>query len=342
MILFRADSSSEIGSGHIMRSLTLANRFKKLNPDIDIHFVCKQLNGHLGSDILRNQFSVHWLDHDLNVQSDAEKTLKIVSELNIKLIIVDHYQLNATWEQFFFPKYKVLIIDDLANRNHTSHFLIDNNFTLNIHKYKNLINSECITFIGTQFSFLRSEFINLKAAMPAQILEPKNVLVFFGGTDPTGETFKFVQQNLNANSGFQFHILFTDANPDKDRLLSLKSIKNFNFYCSPPSVAQLISQCQLYIGSGGTITWERLYLGVTGLVISVAPNQTQIAKDLDSTGVHIYYGEKENIDYASASLELKNLANNPNRLQQMRTQGLHLVQEISDEVLVAILGMPIK
>ena len=57
--VIRVDASLQIGSGHVMRCLTLAQTLK--NNRFEVVFICRKLNGHLIEKIVRDGFHVHEL-----------------------------------------------------------------------------------------------------------------------------------------------------------------------------------------------------------------------------------------------------------------------------------------
>jgi hypothetical protein len=65
-------------------------------------------------------------------------------------------------------------------------------------------------------------------------------------------------------------------------------------------------------------------LGLPGICVSVAENQTQIAENLSAREIHKYIGESKNLtgeDYRAALVEL---ANDPERLSLYYTGSLDL------------------
>ena len=54
--LIRADASHDIGSGHIMRCLTLAHELSRRGHEV--RFICRALPGHLGETIERAGFGL--------------------------------------------------------------------------------------------------------------------------------------------------------------------------------------------------------------------------------------------------------------------------------------------
>ena len=129
-IYFRCDSSSDIGSGHVIRCLTLANFLKKKG--LLTTFICKEIKGNLFNVILKNNHKLIVLPKNKNNQiewdDDADKVIEKVKGLNSisDWIVVDHYHLNKDWEKKISSNfYKLFIIDDLCDRPHYGNVLLN-------------------------------------------------------------------------------------------------------------------------------------------------------------------------------------------------------------------------
>ena len=89
-ILFRADSSSTIGTGHIMRDLVLAEQY----PESKIIFATQDLKGNLNSKILESDYEIQNLD-----SNDVDELIELVQKLSVDMVIVDHYGIDYTFEK---------------------------------------------------------------------------------------------------------------------------------------------------------------------------------------------------------------------------------------------------
>ena len=58
-LFIRTDASIQIGSGHVMRCLTLADELRERGGEV--YFVCRELPGHLGQVLADQGYPVHWL-----------------------------------------------------------------------------------------------------------------------------------------------------------------------------------------------------------------------------------------------------------------------------------------
>lgn len=288
-VLFRADASSAIGSGHVMRCVTLANCLKA-RFQAQVTFACRELPGDFIAWLEQAGFSViHW-------QSDDATYLPALEPFD--WLIVDHYGLDASWETPMRAyAERILVIDDLADRPHDCDILLDQNyFTQSEQRYSQRVPQGCLQLLGPRFALLRPDFQQARVDAFPQGRPPKSrietIQVFFGGSDPTGETLRALHalETLNPLT-LQIDVIVGASNPKNLQVKAFCDAQpNFHFYCQTNQMAPLMAKADLAIGAGGTATWERLCVGLPALVISVAQNQEQISREVAEAGAQIYLG----------------------------------------------------
>ena len=193
-ILIRADASLQIGSGHIMRCLTLAHELSRRGHEV--RFICRALPGHLGETIERAGFGLvllpvppqagrlpesergdllrskneakaatcvqlahaHWLP--VSQVQDAADCVPSIRAFAPDWIICDHYALSADWELAAKAAAgsRLMAIDDLADRPHAADLLLDQNLGHTPADYAGLVPPACRLLTGTRYALLREEF----------------------------------------------------------------------------------------------------------------------------------------------------------------------------------------
>lgn len=304
VVVIRVDSSIEIGSGHIMRCLTLAEQLKKIG--IEIIFICSELAGNMANLIERKGYAVEIFPFIEAIQEDMwkkdlEHTRSILVGLKkqVNWLIIDHYGLDARWESGLrsYAK-KIMVIDDLANRKHDCEVLLDQNLYLDMqNRYQGLVPSHCRKLLGPQYVLLRSEFYEARKKLRDRDGKVRRVLIFFGGSDPTNETEKTLEAIKQLKKAdIAVDVVVGIANPNKGRVQQLcRDLPHTTFYCQIDNMAQLITNADLAVGAGGTATWERCFLGVPSITITVADNQIKTTEVVASLGAILYAGESSTV-----------------------------------------------
>lgn len=158
-----------IGTGHLMRVKTIVNYFK----DYNLVLVGDSLSEALLP--LCTEFS------EITITS-KDKLASSVLALHPALCIVDHYYLDASFEEQLYPYTKVVVIDDLVNRKHQCHMLFDSWVLRHDKEYQSLVNKDCILCVGHDYNYVKEAFSKLPHTV-SKTGRPR-VLVNFGGSDP--------------------------------------------------------------------------------------------------------------------------------------------------------------
>lgn len=323
-ILFRVDASNEIGTGHVVRCLTLADALSEKG--ILSYFVCKTHEGNLIDKIQKRGFKVfelptvkyersdlahsHWLGS--TILDDAILTLESIKGFEFNWCVVDHYALDTRWEEKIREQIpKTIVIDDLADRVHLCDILLDQNFfgdsTLN--RYDKLVNTDCKKYLGPQFALIKKEFQVLSKIKNLR-KQVNRILVFFGGSDLTNQTKIALDAICDISLDFKIDVVLGTNYQWETSLFEFKKKPFVKFYKNLPDLSDLMNNADLMIGAGGTTTWERLSLGLPAIVVTTAENQKKINESLADKRLHIHLGEFQRItqcDYKNALVEvLKN------------------------------------
>jgi len=302
-ICIRADASTAIGSGHVMRCLTLAAELRSRGGDI--LFLCRDLFGSLANHIQREGFKISLLPEQqdrFDWQIDCSAVIQTIIErrVDIDWIIVDSYLLDWHWETALRPFCKkIMVIDDLANRRHECDVLLDQNYYFDKStRYVNLLPSGCTALLGPQYALLRTEFIEARYSLQPKELSVKRILVFFGGSDPTNETMKALQAFESVDlSDISIDVVVGISNCNQDVIRKMcQSITSYNFHYQVDNMAELMAKSDLAIGAGGSASWERCFLGLPTIGIIVADNQEQLVNDLAAFGAMINLGRSNRVD----------------------------------------------
>lgn len=312
VVAIRVDSSEQIGSGHLMRCLTLAERLRK--DGADVHFISRDLAGSLHRLVEAHGFPLHLLpqhEEDPNLtgyaawltvsqEVDAEETGEILSRMQpVNRLIVDSYALDAVWEQRMRPLVReIFVIDDLANRPHDCDVLLDQNYYREMrHRYDGLVPPHCKLLLGPRHALLREEFYEVREHLRERDGVLRRILVFYGGSDVTRETEKAIRALVQLQlPSVVVDVVVGGSNSRRAYIKELCAAHDFlHYHCQVSNMAELMAHADLCLGAGGTTTWERCFLGLPAIVTAVAENQIRVSEDCAAVGYICYLGRWDEV-----------------------------------------------
>ncbi|MCY1344668.1 UDP-2,4-diacetamido-2,4,6-trideoxy-beta-L-altropyranose hydrolase [compost metagenome] len=306
-VIFRVDASIDIGTGHVMRCLTLADMLS--NFGFECRFVCRDHPGSMMRLIRHRGFAVselprpkeqvechagepahsHWLGVDW--QTDARQTLSAIGRVRAAWLIVDHYALDWRWERFLRPSIQhLMVVDDLADREHCCELLFDQSLGRSEADYRLLVPSDCQLLVGARYALLRPQFLGKRAYSLARRrdAEPRRLLVTLGGVDKDNITERVLcslyacalPKEADIIVVMGAHAPWLDAVRGRAARMPWKT----RVVSNVDDMAALMSDADLAIGAAGGTSWERCALGVPTVMMVLAGNQREIAGKLASAG----------------------------------------------------------
>mgnify|MGYP000049337758 CR=1 FL=1 len=306
-IAIRVDSSNIIGSGHIMRCLTLAKELEKHHARI--LFICKEHPDHL-SQILKGQgYAVKLLEASTSETmpyahsswlagdeaDDAKQTSAAIQDYYndpADITIVDHYGIGKRWEETIRERNgKLVVIDDLSDRPHHCDLLLDQTYDKSPQSYDGLVNQSCRLLLGARYILLREEFNQYSSkqivlARKNVDFHAINVLVMMGGTDPQNLTVEITRSLLSLTYIKKISIILSSQAPHLQSVIALfTDIDRVTIYVAPDNIADLMLENNLAVGAAGGSTWERCRMGLPTLTIISADNQNEIGYKLAKENV---------------------------------------------------------
>jgi len=260
-ILIRVDSSSVIGTGHIMRDLVLAKQY----PNSNIIFTTQDLEGNINHKIEEANYKIEVLKSNNIDELDV-----LIKKLNIDLLIIDHYEINYEQEKQLKTKnlnLKILSFDD-TYKKHYCDILLNHNISADEKRYKNLAPDFCELRCGANYTLLRDEFIEEKKIKREKIYD---MFVAMGGADTANlniEILKLLPQNLKVS------VVTTTANRQIEALKEFtEDRENIFLFINSNEIAKLINQSKFAIVTPSVTVNEVYFIDIPFLAIKTADNQ---------------------------------------------------------------------
>lgn len=331
-VIFRVDASIAMGTGHVMRCLTLATALRKRGACIQ--FITRAHSGHLGDMLVRDGFEVTllpapneskltgyaaWLGVDQN--EDASQTIAVLESQQCDWLVVDHYGIDRAWEVLLQPyAHKMMVIDDLANRSHECDLLLDQNYAqCSQERYQPWVTAQCQLLLGPRYALLRSEYAKYRETMPPREGDIKRVLVFMGGSDNTNITGKLLDAlSIDKLVHLEVDVVIGQNFTHKAQVTEkVRERPNTNVYGSLPHLAELMARADLAIGAGGVTALERCCMKLPSLVITIAENQKAGVDALHEQGCVILVGDASNVSLKNLEDAIKTFVVVPQKKQSV-------------------------
>jgi UDP-2,4-diacetamido-2,4,6-trideoxy-beta-L-altropyranose hydrolase len=289
-IAFRVDATQEIGTGHVVRCLTLASQLKKLGTtslfvihSSKLEFKARVESQGFGVEII-NSGILESNSADIMLK-DADKTLIALDNFDPDVVVVDNYKIDHIWENKIGNEYKnLIVIDDLANRKHDCRLLLDQTAIRLPIDYLNLLKINTTLLIGPQFTLLDPSFANYRNSNSETNNKFIQIFMGFGSID----TYNLIPKMLNYAQksellkNAKFVIAISSLAPQINQLKDL--IKDLNLpvelHIDPPDLPKLMASSDLAISAGGLMSLELACLGVSSLILPFSDIQRSVANFL--------------------------------------------------------------
>ena len=282
-IAFLTEGNSEMGMGHVYRSITFA----------------KTLMANLWSKayfLTKSNENVIKLIEDENFPTvklkDDEEIVEHLKKLDINLVVIDNLDFQEDILKEIKDIAKIVLVDNLDTK-------INKYADIVMSLYKTFVNKDYYNkttdtkyFCGPKYLILRDEFDIFKNKND---LKPKveDILLIFGGSDPSNHTSTVLEKlsddvRINIVLGPEFKYF-----DELDKIMKNKNNK-VTIHNEPGNVAELMYNADLVITSPGLSMFEAVYVGSPVLVISQNPLQNR-------------YYSKLNFEYLINKSDINNL-----------------------------------
>jgi UDP-2,4-diacetamido-2,4,6-trideoxy-beta-L-altropyranose hydrolase len=336
----RVDATSQTGTGHFMRCLALADALAARGGHV--RFVSRALPASLeaiarekGHALVQlgpaktpaNDDLAHsrWLETGRD--EDAEATRAALDGVEWDWLVVDHYGIDARWEKQLREKVnKILVIYDIADREHDCDVLVDQNLHPEPERrYSCLVPAHAALLVGPRYALLRPEFSRARQGVGPRSGQVNRILVFFGGMDVADWTSAGLDALTKvARPGTHVDVVIGTQHPRRAAIVKRCADSGYRCHVQTTEMASLMAAADLGLGAGGSTTWERCCVGLPALAISVAYNQVALSQGLARTGGCIHLRADE-AGPAALAQALQRLSRSPETVRQVSVMAYSLV-----------------
>ncbi|WP_408955693.1 UDP-2,4-diacetamido-2,4,6-trideoxy-beta-L-altropyranose hydrolase [Natroniella sp. ANB-PHB2] len=323
----RADGGKDIGMGHIMRCMVLANAFSE---NVELSFIIKE-DSSVVKLLEEKGFEIITIDYNLDYQAEIRRVKEIIIKKEIEILITDSYELDQNYlTELKKEVAKLVSIHDFAPFAFPSDIVINGNIYAPKRDYQSLT-GKTEFLLGTDYTLLRNEFTNIsKTVLDNEGV--KRILVTFGGGDPLNLTPQIlgslnkIEDKLIANNikidvvvGPAFNNLAEIVEKVKES--NLEVTLHFNI----KQMSKLMLDSDLAISAGGSTLYELTATGTPAIVLLQAENQVLAAEAMAEEGLIINLGFWDESKEEKLIDNLTNLINNLNLRYKMSKKGQEIV-----------------
>lgn len=324
--MIRADASVQIGTGHVMRCLSLAEHLQKAGGKAVFVMAASipSLNARLefkGVDFLE-------LDVIPGSLEDAGQTAQIAKDLSASWIVLDGYHFSSLYQKKIKDSgLRLLVVDDMGS---VDFYFADIVLNQNLHADKSMYvkrENYASLLLGTCYVLLRPEFLKWCEWKRKFAKDDSNILVTLGGSDEKNFTGKVVKAIKQINSDKLEVVVIAPNNSHYEELESLiKGSKvNIQLRKNVENMSDLMAWADIAVSAGGTSSWELAFMGLPTLTIAIADNQCQVVEALGEAGVSVNLGWYEGVTLGGMAEEISKVLLDVDRRAELSRCGRALV-----------------
>ena len=317
-LVIRADASTQIGAGHLMRCLALAQGWKAQSGQAMFITACE-------SDGLRQRladggFQVITLERSYPDPADWEITSQALAAHSDAWAVLDGYHFDPAYQrQVKEAGHRLLVVDDMAHLDHYyANVVLNQNINAERLHYSCEPNTRLL--LGTRYVLLRSEFLAWREWQREIPKVARKVLITLGGGDPHNQTMKVIRalQQVGVDE-LEAVVVVGASNPHLRELES--AVRNSQFAVrlvqDVTNMSELMAWADVAISAGGSTCWEMAFMGLPNLVLVLAENQRAVAAGLHEKGAALSLGWWEQVNEQEIAELLGMLMRNVTRRTEM-------------------------
>ena len=281
-LLIRADASEQIGAGHVMRSLALAQAWRDSGGA-----VC------LAARLLPETLGRRWREEKIEIRQlteagdDAQQTVELAHEIGADWVILDGYQFSAEFQHAIKNAgLRLLVVDDDGGAGRYVADLVLNHAPDAKRDLYQSHGSSTALLLGTGYTLLRREFSWARPTDRTHTPRAQKLLVTLGGGDPDNCTNTILEavaviENLTTIA------VVGPSNPRAKELerLAQRAGGRIIVQRNPRDMSPLMAWADLAVSAAGNTCWELAFMGVPMLLVVLAENQCPSARSLDTLGL---------------------------------------------------------
>lgn len=340
-VCIRVDGSAEIGTGHIIRCLALAEELSYRG--FRTIFCTKDFDSGLIMKIKSEGFDCSVIPVNISLGEDMKHFAGIAQKYNADVTITDNYYFTDGYLKHLKDNFKVVVsIDDIADTFFYSDILINQNINATPEKYYGKTENGAKMLLGPTYALLRPEFKKYHNQL-REFDKVKNILVTLGGCDPKNQTLKVLKALEMVKGDFSITAVIGVGNSNeeiiRDYIATVR--KDIKLLKDVSNMAELMRNADIAIGAGGSTSWEFCCLGIPMVIIFLADNQKGIAEGLYERGLALNLGWYKYVTENDIKDAVEILITSPDKREMMSLKGREIVdgkgaERVTEEIIALL------
>lgn len=292
MILIRADANQEIGTGHVMRCMSIAHALKRLGQQ-----VCFVMADESGVPLLEKAGQEYRILHSdyRDMENELPGLKRLLAQDRPDFFLADSYFVTSHYLREVRRSVSVGAVDDMMRTDLPVDLLINYNIFADASLYgvadgaggsgdyaagsDKTSDVRCRYLLGTDYVPLRSEFEGIEYSVREKA---ETVLVTTGGSDRyniAGQLLEKVLADPYA-AALQYLVVSGAYNVHLPELKELESAhENVHIFSNVRNMSGLMRASDIAVSAGGSTMYELSAVGVPVICFSFADNQERIVRD---------------------------------------------------------------
>lgn len=340
-LFIRVDANAQIGSGHVMRCVALAQAWQAAAGPAT--FLVSDTSAAMRERIKAYGFGVKKLSAQTGSRNDAEQTAAAAGDGSSAWLVVDGYRFDAAYQNALKNMgKKVLVIDDCG---HADLYVADLVLNQNIHADDTLYvnrGSGTSLLLGPRYVMLRQEFNRWRGHRRNASPVVHKLMVTLGGADPENITARVLKTICGLGwEGLQTKVVVGADNPHYNSLQAVVDESGARVYLvrDAKDMPALMEWADAAVTAGGSTCYEMSFMGLPSVVLVFADNQRPVAEGLDRYGAVINLGSYQTASTEQLITAICDLALHPSMREAMIQKGQRLIDgKGSDRVVSTMLS----
>jgi UDP-2,4-diacetamido-2,4,6-trideoxy-beta-L-altropyranose hydrolase len=337
-LLIRADANVAMGTGHVMRCLALGQAWQDAGGRCV--FAMSASTPAVDRRLKEEGMGIEHLDVAAGRPEDAKETAYVASKKAAEWIVVDGYQFDSEYQSAIkAAEFKLLFIDDNSQAGPYRADLVLNQNTHARSSFYAKSEPSTRLLLGPRYALLRREFRgwrNWQREIPAV---GRKILVTMGGSDANNLTAKVLDAFRElSRPNLETVVMVGGSNPHLCSLKASIQKESMRLITDATNVPELMAWADVAVAGAGTTFWEMCFLGLPGILLVLAENQTHVAETAGKMGIACSLGNAPDVSVSTIAGKLAALLDSRDARMSQSEKGRKLVDGRGAERVVAFLS----